>query len=126
MSQPEILQNVDMVKLRNWLSIIVIPWIVKPSFFMQMGFSELFVRLYFKKHKDATKLNGEKIKKVRGVSEMDFLNGLAEAIEADCSKGDAKLCKSNQVDAWRDACIARLDEIEREETEELTDDIKSK
>ena len=72
------------------------------------------------------RLNNGNFGEGRGVSDGIMLRIMAEAIEANYFKGDAKLCKSNQVDAWRDACFARLDEIEREETEELTDDIKSK
>ena len=112
MSRPEIIQNVDMVKLRNWLSILVIPWIVKPSFFVQMGFSDLFVRQYFKKHKDATKLNGEKVKKVRGVSENDFLKGLADAIGADTSEADQERAAWNAMRQRAKACLRVLDEID--------------
>ena len=111
MSQPEILQNVDKDKLRNWLSILVIPWIVKPSFFVQMGFSESFVRHYFKKHKDATKLNGEKIKKVRGVSENDFLKGLADAIGANASEADQERVAWNAMRQRAKACLRVLERL---------------
>ena len=71
-------------------------------------------------------LNNDKLGSASGVSDGVMLRILREVIGADCSTGDAKLCKSNQIEAWRDVCIARLDEIEREETGELTDDLKSK
>jgi hypothetical protein len=35
------------------------PWIVKPGYFVQMGFSDVFVRQYVKKHDKAAKPNGE-------------------------------------------------------------------
>ena len=115
MSQPEILQNVDMVKLRNWLSILVIPWIVKPSLFVQMGFSELFVCQYLKMHRNATKLNGERIKAVRGVSEIDFVRGLADAIGADTLKADQERAAWNAMRLRAKACMKVLDKINGEE-----------
>lgn len=111
MKRPEILVGVDIEKLRKWLSILVIPWIVKPSFFMQMGFSESFVRQYFKKHRNATKLNGEKVKKVRGVSENDFLIGLAEAIGADTSEADQERAGWYAMRLRAKACLRVLERL---------------
>jgi hypothetical protein len=115
MSEPKILQNVDKEQLQNWLSNLVIPCIVKPNIFVQMGFPELFVRQYLKKHRNATKLNGEKAKPVRGVSEIDFLNGLSEAIEADTSEADQERSAWNAMRLRAKACIRVLDKIDGEE-----------
>jgi len=111
MSRTQILQNVDMVKLRNWLSNLVIPWIVKPSFFVQMGFNDSFVRQYLKKHRNAIKSNGEKVKKVRGVSEIDFIYGLADAIGAETSEADKERAAWNAMRLRAKACIRVLDKV---------------
>ena len=111
MSQPKVLKNVNKDKLKNWLSNLVIPCIVRPCFFVQMGFSESFTRQYLKKHRNATKLNGEKVKKVRGVSENDFLKGLADAIGADTSEADEERAAWNAMRQRAKACLRVLDEI---------------
>jgi len=112
MEQPEILAGVDKDRLRKWLSNMVIPWIVKTSFFVQMGFPETFVRQYSRKHRDATKLNGERVKAVRGVSEIDFLRGLTEAIGAKTSKVNENLSGCNRIRSTAEACLSLLDRID--------------
>ena len=112
MKRPEILVGVDIEKLRKWLSTLVIPWIVKPNFFVQIGFSESIVCQYFKKHRNATKLNGERVKAVRGVSENDFLKGLAEAIGADTSEADQERAGWYAMRLRAKACIRALDKID--------------
>jgi hypothetical protein len=111
MEQTEILSRVDKEKLRTWLSTLVIPWIVKPDYFLQMGFPEVLVRRYVKKHRNATKLNGEKVKGVRGVSETDFLYGLANAIGADTSEADQEKTVWNAMRLRAKACLKVLDDI---------------
>ena len=79
---------------------------------MQMGFPETFVRQYLRKHRNATKLNGKRVKAVRGVSEIDFLRGLAEAIGAETSKINEKLSRSNRIQSMAEACLSLLDRID--------------
>ena len=112
MKLPEVLMSVNKQRLRSWLSSIVVPRIVERNYFVDMGFPESFVRQYFKKHKDATKLNGEKVKKVRGVSENDFLKGLADAIGADTSEADQERVAWNAMRQRAKACLRVLDHIE--------------
>lgn len=115
MSQPEILQSVDKDKLRNWLSNLVIPCIVKPNFFVQMGFNEAYVRQYLKKHEKATKLNGETIRGIRGISETDFLWGLSEAIGAYTSDANRTHSYWSRIRLCADACLAAIDRIDGKE-----------
>jgi len=115
MEQPEILNRVDKKKLRTWLRTLVIPWIVKLGYFVQMGFPEFFVRQYLKKHGTATKLNGETVHGVRAVSETDFLWGLAEALGADTSEANRTQANWRRNRLCVEACLAALDRIERGE-----------
>ena len=112
MEPQTILKTLDKEKVRKWLSTLVIPWIVKPSYFIQMGFSEIFVRQYMKKHKDVLKPNKEIIRKVQGISETDFLWGLAEAIRADITAANRARSKVKQTRLCAQACLAVLDQIE--------------
>ncbi len=112
MEPQAILKRVDREKLQKWLSTLVIPWIVKPSYFIQMGFSEMFVRQYVKNHKNAVRLNGEIVRRVRGISEIDFLWGLAEAIGADTTEANLTRSKVKQTRLCIEACLAVLEQIE--------------
>jgi hypothetical protein len=115
MEQPEILNRVDKKKLRTWLRTLVIPWIVKPGFFIEMGFPEVFVRQYLKKHNGARKQNGEAVRGVRGVSETDFLWGLAEAIGANTSEANRAQLGWDRTRLCIEACLAVLEQIDDEE-----------
>jgi hypothetical protein len=115
MKEPEVLNRVDKKKLRTWLRTLVIPWIVKPIYFAQMGFPEVFVRQYWRKHNRATKLNGETIRGVRGICETDFLWGLAEALGADTSGASRTQSSGSRTRLCVEACLAALDRIERGE-----------
>ena len=115
MEQPEILKKVDKEKLRKWLSTLVIPWIVKPNYFIQMGFPEIFVYQFMKKHNRATKLNGKTIRNVRGISETDFLWGLAEAIGADTYDANRTQSYWSQIRLCANACLAAIDRIDSRE-----------
>jgi len=115
MERPEILNRVDKKKFRTWLLNLVIPWIVKPGYFAQMGFPETFVRQYLKKHNGARKQNGEAVRGVRGVFETDFLWGLAEAIGADTSEASRTQLNWNRTRLCVEACLTALDRIEHGE-----------
>ena len=115
MEQPEILNRVDKAKLRTWLRTLVIPWIVKPMYFVQIGFPDTFVRQYLKKHNGARKQNGDTVQGVRGVSETDFLWGLAGAIGADTSEANRTQSSWSRTRLCVEACLAALDQIERRE-----------
>jgi hypothetical protein len=112
MEQLEILEKVDKDKFRTWLRTLVIPWIVKPGYFVQMGFPDALVRQYVKKHDKAAKPNGEMIRGVRGVSEADFLWGLAEAIGADTSDANRVQSHWSRTRLCAEACLAVLDRID--------------
>ena len=119
MEQPEILNRVDKGKLRTWLCTLVIPWIVKPIYFAQMGFPDVFVRQYLKKHNGARKQNGDTVQGVRGVSETDFLWGLAGAIGADTSEANRTQSSWSRTRLCVEACLAALDRIDgREQTKQ--------
>jgi hypothetical protein len=119
MEQPEILNGVDKDRLRKWLRTLVIPWIVKPMYFLQMGFPDVFVRQYLKKHNGARKQNGDTVQGVRGVSETDFLWGLAEAIGADTSEASRTQLNWNRTRLCVEACLTALDRIDgMEQTKE--------
>lgn len=115
MERREILNRVDKEDLRKWLRTLVIPWIVKPGFFIKMGFPEVFVRQYLKKHNGARKQNGEPIEGVRGVSETDFLWGLAEALGAETSKANRAQLGWDRIRLCAEACLVALDRIEHGE-----------
>lgn len=108
MRQTDILNAIDKERLEKWLSTLVIPWIVRPSYFIQMGFPESFVRQYLKKHRNAVRINGEIVKEVRGISEADFLWGLAEAIGADTTQASRAQSVTNQTRLYVKACQAAL------------------
>lgn len=127
MKDDKVVMELDVPKVRKWVSIVspYFPAIRPPEVFEELGFPSVIVRKCVKLYRHIRLNNGD-FGDARGVSDLVILSILAEAIEADCSQGNSKLCMSNRIEAWRDACIARLDEIEREETEELTEDVKSK
>jgi hypothetical protein len=53
---------------------------VEPSFFENMGFPTTFVRRFFCKHDRILRFDGTVARGVRGVSELDFLLGLADVL----------------------------------------------
>jgi hypothetical protein len=91
------------------------PWIVKPGYFVQMGFSDVFVRQYVKKHDKAAKPNGEIICGVRGVFEADFILALAKAIRAYTPNSNRMQSHLIRMRLCAEACLAALDRIERSE-----------
>jgi len=114
--------ELDTEKLRKWVS-IVSPYLLAirpPEVFEGLGFPRVIVRKCIRKCRRLLN-NGER-RSASGVSDGVMLRILAEAIGADCSVGDAKLCISNKVEAWRDACLSQLDEIEREDSVEHGDE----
>lgn len=112
MKQSEVLDNVDMEKLRRWLSNLVLPWIVKPIFFVNMGFPEVFVRQHIRKHKTVALPNAKITRKVRGISETDFLWGLAEVVGADTTEAKRGLSGSRRIMLCAEACVKALNERE--------------
>ena len=70
---------------------------------------------YLKKHHGARKQNGEPIEGVRGVSETDFLWGLAEALEGETSKANLAQSGWNRIRLCVEACLAVLDQIDGRE-----------
>jgi hypothetical protein len=112
MEQLEILEKVDKDKFRTWLRTLVIPWIVKPVYFVQMGFPDAFVRQYVKKHDKAAKPNGEMIRGVCGVSEADFLLALAKAIGADTPNSNRMQSHWSRIRQCAEACLAVLDRLD--------------
>jgi hypothetical protein len=115
MNQNNTIVQIDADKLRAWLVAVsaVLPAIRPPEFFEQMGFTPAFVRSHVDDLMSVWGHGSPGHKIVRGVSDVSFLQSVAEAIGADTSEGDAKLCWTNKILAWREACVSKLDEIIR-------------
>jgi hypothetical protein len=114
MLQLQILDTVDRAKTKSWLSCIYWPLIVQPDFFITMGFPRGFVLQYLRRHSNVLRQDGQNLQAVRGISELDFLQGLAEAIGADTSKANRKLAAAEKTRRLALNCLARLNEIDRE------------
>jgi len=59
---------------------------MEPAFFEKMGFQSRFVRQFLRKHRKVLLPGGRVARKVRGINEIDFLYGLADAIAADTTE----------------------------------------
>lgn len=110
-----IFELVDKEKARCWLQSVCGPTLVTPSFFEKMGFPPWFVRQYLKKHKEVLCVGGIVKRDVRGVSETDFLWGLADAIGADTSQARRSSAQAKRTKMCADACVEVLDRIDEAE-----------
>jgi hypothetical protein len=127
MSKDSVVFELCIEKIREWVR-VVNPYFVAvrpPEFFEDMGFPPRIVRQCIRMHRHIRLNNGD-FGDARGVSDGVILRVLAEGIGADCSQGDKMLCNSNKIQAWRDACIARLDELERDEHADCQEEVKSR
>jgi hypothetical protein len=86
MKLQEITERVDKKELMHWLATAGMPLLREPSFFEKMGFDRCYVHQFLKKHKNVLKTGGEVKKNVKGISDTDFLIGLAEKLGIDTSK----------------------------------------
>jgi hypothetical protein len=113
MTHQQIINKLNLKQVRRWASIVngCLVAIRPPEVFERMGFSCEFVRLHVQ---DLLSVQGHRSpgnKIVRGISDASFLRAVAELIGADTSEGDHKLCATNRIVAWKDACPAKLDEM---------------
>lgn len=113
MKEQSVTAVIDLEKVRKWVSIVDLCFLaVRPQqVFEEMGFPISLVCKCVRKHRHL-RLNNGIIGDGYSVSDGEILLILAEAIGVDASEGDRFLCASNKIQAWRDACLARLDEIE--------------
>jgi len=108
---------IDLGRVRKWVS-IVNPYFMAvrlPEVFEEMGFPIDIVRKYIRRHR-RLRLNNSMVGNAYGVSDGEILVILAKNIGANTTDGDRFLCTSNKIRAWRDACLARLDEVGRQKS----------
>ena len=79
-----------------------------------MGFPPLFVRPYFRKHKNVLQSGGRIQRKVHGVNEVEFLYGLAEAMGIDTSKIARKSSNFTRTKAIAQECLRILEIADNE------------
>ena len=106
-----ILENVDFKELKQWLTIVCMPFLREPAFFEAMGFSPCFVRQFLKKHRYVLLSGGAIQRKVRGVNEIDFLYGLAEVMGIAVSAINRNINSNSQAGAIGRECLHVLDEL---------------
>lgn len=75
-----IFASVDQEQLRMWLGSVLLPTLMEPQYFQAMGFPAGFVRRFFNKHTRVLLFNGAVQRGIRGVNELEFLRGVAEAL----------------------------------------------
>ena len=112
MEQIEILKDVKQDRLKRWLFLAGPPLLRKPYYFEEMGFPSWFVRQFYKKHKSVLRHDGEVQRGVRGVSGIDFLWGLAEAIGADIADAKRTPSEWKRIRLCVGACIKTLEQID--------------
>ena len=112
MRQAEILERVNKDRLKNWLLLAGPPLLRDTSFYEEMGFPAWFVRQYFRKHSRVLQLDGTIQRKVRGINEVDFLYGLAEAIGINTSEMTRRNYRYRRAADIARECLRVLDEID--------------
>lgn len=114
MQENTIVVEVDVDKLRDWVTIVNPGFVAirPPEFFEKMGFPPTFVRRHMEDLVSVCGHGSPGHKIVRGISDATFLRSVAAGMGADTSEGDAKLCWTNRIIAWQEACLHKLDEIE--------------
>jgi len=115
MDSQGILELVDKEKMRRWLQSVCGPTLVTPGFFEQMGFPAWFVRQYLKKQRKVLLRDGTVQHRVRGVFEMDFLWGFAEAAGADTARARQMSPGYMRTTSSAEACLKALDEADGNE-----------
>jgi hypothetical protein len=113
MKKQKLTTVIDLARVHKWVSDInpYFMTVCPQEFFEGMGFPTDIIRKYIRRHRHLL-LNDGTTGNASGVSDYDILVMLANNISANTSKGDKLLCTSNRIQAYRDACLARLDEIE--------------
>jgi hypothetical protein len=76
----DILANGDIERPRTWLRTVLLPVLVDRQYLEGMGFEPSFVQRFYKKHARVRRFNGTVARGVRGVNELEFLRGVAEAL----------------------------------------------
>jgi hypothetical protein len=114
MHQPEILKEVDRDKLTGWLKLAGLPLLRTAFYFEDMGFPILFVRQYLRKHKHVLLSGGRIQREIRGVNEVEFLYGLAEAMGIDTSKIAGKSSAFARTKTTASECLRVLDDANKQ------------
>jgi hypothetical protein len=76
----DIFARVDQERLQGWLGSVLLPVLVNLSFFESMGFESSFVRRFFHKHTKVLRFDGTIGRGLRGINDVEFLRGVAEAL----------------------------------------------
>jgi hypothetical protein len=76
----DLFANVDMERLRAWLRSVLLPVLVDRRYLEGIGFETSFLQRFNKKHSRVLRFDGTTGRGVRGVHELEFLRGLAEAL----------------------------------------------
>ncbi len=76
----DIFASGDMERPRAWLRTVLCATLVNRQCLEGMGFKASFVQRFDKKHSRVLRLDGTIARKVRGVNEIEFLRGVAEAL----------------------------------------------
>ena len=111
---------IELKKVRERVTIID-PYFMAirlPEVFEEIGFQKELVRKCVRKYRHLRLNDGATID-AHGMSDGAILAVLAEGLGVNTSEGDRFLCTLNKIRAWRDACIARLDEIESQKNRPL-------
>jgi hypothetical protein len=106
--------SVDSAKLRQWL-LLINPYFLairEPKFFIEMGIPAPVVQACTRKHRHLCLGNG-KMGNAIGVSDIAMLLLITNGIGVDISEGNRFLCTSNKIEAWKEACLVKLNEIEQ-------------
>jgi hypothetical protein len=76
----DIFASDDMERPRAWLRTVLCPTLVNRRFLESRGFNASFVRRFDKKYSRVLRLDGTLARAVRGVNEVEFLRGVADAL----------------------------------------------
>ena len=76
----DIFENVDMERLRAWFGSVLLPVLVHRQYLESKGFKTSFVQRFVKKHDRVRGPDGIIRRGIRGVNELEFLRGVADAL----------------------------------------------
>jgi hypothetical protein len=85
-----------------------------PGFFENMGFPSWSVRQFLRKHRKVILPKGRVLRKVRGINEIDFLYGLADAIGAETTEARRNSSGWKRTVLCAEACLRVLERIDGE------------
>lgn len=76
----DIFAEYDTEHPRMWLRTVLLPVLVNARYLESKGFKASFVRRFDKKHSRVLRFDGTVARQVRGVNELEFLRGVADAL----------------------------------------------